>query len=67
LLIELAAVFLDKVMRVALHRPERRAHVMRDAVGKPLQFPDCFAKLAGAFGHHLLEMSAVPADFIFGS
>ena len=66
LLVQFGAVFLHQKLSEALHGAQRRAHVMRNAVGKAFQFTNCFLKFAGAVLDQLLQLKGMPADFILG-
>ena len=66
LFIQLAAVFIHQKLGETLHGPQRRAHVMRYAVGESFEFADRFAKFTGAFRDHLLQFEGMPAEFILG-
>src|SRR5688572_4418082 len=64
----LIAAFIEENIRVAVHRSQRGAHIVRDAVGKRFQVADSRLKLGGPFGDGLLKnfRGCLPGGHILG-
>jgi hypothetical protein len=63
-LIEFAAVVIQKALREALHGPQRRAHVVRDAVGEGLQFVDRFPECGCALQNQPFQFSGLIGQLV---